>query len=102
MASATVFNLTEQPVQFTADGNRVPGRSTAVVADTQDPYYTAALTRGDLVVLSDGAETSGEVAAHPVPEPTPVAHDASALAAESSDIEESTDTQKKPSKAKEN
>ena len=47
MTKPTVFNLTEQPVQYTVDGNRVPGRTAVEVTDKSDPYYVAALERGD-------------------------------------------------------
>ena len=103
MTKPTVFNLTEQPVQYTVDGNRVPGRTAVEVTDKSDPYYVAALERGDLVVLSDAV--AAEAVAQPVtePEPEPVEE---TLAAEGDttvdELAEPESKKKQPNKAKEN
>lgn len=96
--SATVFNLTEGPVQVSAAGNRVPGRCEAVVDDTSDPHYTAALERGELVVLSASAPAAP--VAEPVPVPEPQAEDGDDPAEAGEPAAESK--KKQPSKAKEN
>lgn len=70
MTSTTVFNVTDHPVRFSSSGRRVPGRTSTDVVDTADPYYLAALERGDLVVLSATAAPI-EVVAVPAPAPDP-------------------------------
>lgn len=106
MTTTTVFNVTERPVRFTVHGNRVPGRESTVVTDIEDKYYIAALTRGDLVVLS---EIASPVKQEPVanaatePEPTPVAAEETLAADEPAAEQADTESKKKqPSKAKEN
>lgn len=110
MTSTTVFNVTERPVRYSVHGNRVPGRSSATVTDTADKHYTAALSRGDLVVLSEVASPAKqEQVAKPAPtpqpetEPTP-AEDTPAVEAGTEPVADQSDSEskKKPVKAKEN
>lgn len=102
-----VFNLRERPVRFSADGNRVPGRTRTEIADVKDEFYLAALERGDLVVLSETAAAPPppvEVQTVTVlPEPEPPATDESAdTAVEGEDATVTEPRKKQPNKAKEN
>ncbi len=107
MSSTTVFNLTERPVRYTDAGNRVPGRGTAVVTDTTDKYYVAALESGRLMVLSESAPPAKqEQVAKPAPDPEPVVVEEVILAEDpveaSEEPVEPESKKKQPSKAKEN
>lgn len=68
---ATVFNVTNERVQVSSDGRTVKGRSTAEV-DLDDETLTSALTRGEVVLLSqeqDTEERAQPVAEEPAAEP---------------------------------
>lgn len=110
MTSTTVFNLTERPIRYSAHGNRVPGRSATTVTDTDDKYYISALSRGDLMVLSEAASpVKQEPVAKSDPTPQPESEPISAEETPAADVgtepeadQSESESKKKPVKAKEN
>lgn len=106
VTSATVFNVTDRPVRVSDAGHRVPGRGTAVVADTSDSSYVAALRRGDLVVLSETATVKAPVApvveeVPPAAEPEPTYEEPTELPEDDTEATPSESKKKQPNKAKE-
>jgi len=68
---ATVFNVTNERIQVSSDGRTIKARSSGEV-DMDDEVLTSALSRGEVVLLSQEQETkeqakpaTGEPAAEP-------------------------------------
>lgn len=110
--SAIIFNLKHQPVRISSLGHVLPGRKELTVSSLDDPVLSAALKRGDVVVLSEEQDSKSSTPTplpEPAPEPVVVAEEVVAeepvAATEEAEVKEddaATEPKKRSTKAKEN